>query len=436
MIAGTIYAAVKLDQADRVYHGSDEPVTGNVQLTFRPSYNDKNECVPEFFGPLEIRISLRGRLKTKIHVSRGNSSSTYRGRVPIFNRTSLIFKDSAKIAARETWLVPFEAFFPPAFESRIDSHWESDRRFDCSQDQPLPPTFASSHHGFTRRYDSFIEYRVSLTVSAPHLPVSIITPDESQDPVLHYGEPRLPRPLQLKFYHEKSVARISNENLLPEEDRPSGFRQKAKAKLRDDPYPHYNFNWELTAPQEIHLGQPMAFEVVVKPREEECTAIIIPEINVKRLFAPLVGHTVVRAEKQFISSPEAGHDEQVQFLTAVPDDIRPFSKSGNWRKTFQTAALPDSVPSSFRTVNISQTYTMKLSLLFEVAGTTVAWKKELPMTVIPPVADGNGQVPSSSVPADSSGQAGEEEAPPQYEEEPPDYHEVAESGPVPPAKGI
>ena len=67
---------------------------------------------------------------------------------------------------------------------------------------------------------------------------------------------------------------ISNELLLPEENRPSGFRQKAKAALSSDFYPHYIFEWSVTAPQHVHVGRPMAFEIRVKVNEQASTAIV------------------------------------------------------------------------------------------------------------------------------------------------------------------
>lgn len=252
MAAGTIQAAIKLDYPDRVYRGSGQPVTGNVVLTsrpFRPNLNGQGSHAWEFFGPTKIPTSFHGRLKTKLRVSNGNSSSTYRGRVPIFKQDDVIFDDSAKIQAGETWLVPFECSFPDAFQYDIESDWEKDARFDGRQDQQLPPSFTDSYYGFKTHYDSFIEYRVGVMIHVPQLPVKVVTPEKYGEPLVHYERPSQPKTLEARYHHLQRKIHISNEFLLPPENRPSGFRQNMKAKLSSDFYPNYSFEWALVAPK-------------------------------------------------------------------------------------------------------------------------------------------------------------------------------------------
>lgn len=78
MAIGTIRTTITVSDPDRVRCGSSDPVTGDVELLFRPNVLDGQEPVTEFFGPIKVSITFYGRLKSKIRLNRGNSSSTYR----------------------------------------------------------------------------------------------------------------------------------------------------------------------------------------------------------------------------------------------------------------------------------------------------------------------------------------------------------------------
>lgn len=373
-------------------------------------------------------------------MKRGKNSSTYRGRVQLFSRNIKIFDDSAKIASGEKWPVPFEVLFPEGFESRIVGNWEKDARFDCSQEQPLPPSFVNNYSGFSNHYESFIEYRVGVYISVPHLPVEIVRPEKYTEPVVHYQQPRLPRPLEPLYHRHKNRIDISNEFLLPEEDRPSGFRQRFRAGISSDYYPHYNFDWVLVAPQHVYLGQPMAFEVYIRPRED-CTAVVIPEIRLTGLGVSLVASTVVRAEKQFISSPEAGHDEEVKYFRGILDDPGPFSKANDWRKIINTAPVPDSIASTFKTVNICHTHCIRVHVNFAGAEKRFSYDPLLKVTVLPLLMDTSvvaAASSSSAVAGLSSQPAGSGQQPdetlPRYDDGLPQYHEAVADRLQPPAK--
>ena len=445
MAAGSLTAAVRLDEPDRLYHGNELPVTGNVVLTFRPSIStDREQQTSEFFGPLKISITFHGRLKSKIHEQNSKNSSTYRGRVPLFSRTVKIFDDSAKIAAGEKWPVPFELSFPKGFENGIVGDWEKDSRFDCRQDQALPPSFVSNYSGFANHYESFIEYRVGVKAVVPHLPVNIVIPEKYAEPLVHYQQvsSAAQRSLEPKQHKHLNRTNISNELLLPEEDRPTGFRQKFKAGLSSNFYPQYNFDWVLKAPQHIYLGQPIPFEIYIRPREKECTAKVVPEVRLSRFVVSLSGSTTVRAEKQFFSSPEASHDDIVRSFKGTLDDPGPFSKAGDWGKTVNTPTVPKNLAPTFSTVNICRVHFMKIHLVFEAAGKTFVYDPFFRVTVLPPLLDSetNPHAAISSAVASSSSQPMDmqqvEDALPRYEESLPQYHEAVGGAAPPPSKDL
>ncbi|MBE7158696.1 MAG: hypothetical protein INR62_09735 [Rhodospirillales bacterium] len=243
---------------------------------------------------------------------------------------------------------------------------------------------------------------------------------------------------------------LSNEFLLPENERPSGFRQKAKAAFSSDFYPHYAFTWTLVVPRYIYLGQPIPFEIQVQVREDQCTAPVIPDILLKQFTAVLSSHTIVRAEKQFISNPEAGHDDILARLTGEHDNRRPFDKAHDWTKKITIPPLPpDRFTPSFKTVNISHTHSVEIKILLQAACKNISFEKRFLIDVLPPFLpprqSHEAAVSSSAAASALLGHSapppplaqevqGVEEALPRYEEGLPEYHEATGSRPARPPK--
>lgn len=298
----------------------------------------------------------------------------------------------------------------------------------------------NSYSGFSNQYDAFIEYRVGVTIHAPHIKVDIIKPDKYTEPLVYYQWPKVPQALPPKYSQRRNSIRISNELLLPESDRPKGFRQKLKAGLSSNAYPNYNFDWQLLTPQHIYQGQPIAFEVRARPRDGDNTAIVVPDIHLRGLHASLTGYTVVRAEKQFFTSPEADHDDVVGNFRCRVDSTNPFSKANDWTIIANTTAVPENLPSTFRTVNISHTHTMQVTLTIEAAGKRFSYEPVFKVDILPPLMKlgASAQASCSNAAAGSSSQAFDmkqvDEASPRYEERLPQYDEAIDSRPEPPSK--
>lgn len=357
----------------------------------------------------------------------------YRGRIPVFSKQIVLYNDAVKLLARERWAIPFELSFPPTFRSIQGDDWVNDPRFDNSPEQSLPPSFRSSYHGFTTHYDSYIEYRIGADIYVPHVSVGILMPQKYNEPLICYAPAPSPLLPQRTFYQPSRRIVVRDELLLPEEQRPSGFRQKAKARLSENYYPRFTFDWKLVAPQQVHVGQPMAFEISVRVRERDCTALVVPEIRVSSFVVSLTGMTTVRAEKQWFSTPEADHEDSLVTLRGVLDDSGPFSKAGDWKKTINTAALPETIAPSFRTVNISQTHFIRLRMGISVVGKTFPSEIQFNVDVLPPTAGGSS-IASSANPGVAAGPSSQprvmqqpDEPLPRYEDVPPDYHVAVEA---------
>lgn len=385
MSVGTLHALVILNEPGKIHRGSRDPVLGHINLRF--SSGPKNPGA-ELFGPLQVFVILHGRAKSKLWKSNGQTTSVYRGRAQLFSRRLLVYDGSFKSRPGEETMFPFSVSFPETVDTLAGHSFTDDARFICHQNQPLPPSFQSSYHGFAHRYESFVEYRVGVDVVMPRLQVAIDKPTQYLEPIVQYqrlGGPQLAAVRQTDW---RGVVSVKNELLLPESDRPSGFRGKTKALFGGGHFPTYAFDWVCLAPKDLYLGQPACFEVKIKPRAQECTAPLVPEVRLKFFRLEIKAHTQVRADRAVFRSPESEGNYTICQMMGGMDDNGPFSKANDNTKIVNTVALggdnTGSFSPSFATYNISQSYTAKISFAFEVTDKTKSFDREYAIVVHPP----------------------------------------------------
>lgn len=388
MVIGNLRAKIILTEPKRVHQGPGAPVQGNIELEWLPAPASKGASIgagnDELFGPLNATVSFQGRAKSKIWERHNNSTSIYRGRAPLFYNTILAYDDSIRLTKNGSMLIPFSICFPPGNETvATGGQWNEDPRYDVTPGAPLPPSMFIEYRGFAHHHLCFVEYRVSARITMPGLRVTVTGLEDDAGPRVNYE----PLPLLIEPSPERHVlnrdAVIQNEFLLPEEDRPSGFREKAKAMLKSDYYPKFHFDISVSSPKDVILGQPLAFTCWVKPNFETSTAVVIPDITLHWLRATLSAKTAVRSERNVISCHESGSSEDVLRIQAR-DDSAPFGKAGDWTKVVQTQVVEGNFCSSFRTFNISHTYTLKLDLAVYCASKKITMEWELPVLVHPP----------------------------------------------------
>ena len=453
MSAGSVTGKIVLDHPSKYHCGPDDPVTGHVALTYfaraRKSQADSSD-LQTLFGPLKIFADFTGRAKTKIHKSNGNSSSTYRGRAPLFAQHHKIYDGPYSSKTGECVRFPFSFNFPACTQNMpSQGDFRQDPRFHEEAGGPLPPTFATSNMGFHRNFVAFVEYRIGASLRMPGIDIEIrgLGDDELRPHVLYEQPPppanELTRNKTRQYSH---TIEIQNEHLLPEDQRPSGFRQKTKFMLSSQQYPTYIFDIVSTVSTDVYLGQPLVFELSVHPNFNRCTAPLPPQIKLIWLRAELRPRVDIRAEFGFFSAEEAhkkGHGPPLQ--TEIIDKDTPFCKANDHTKVVRTRGPILGIQSSFSTYNICQQYTLEVEFCIAAANTQKSHKRQVAVTVHGPVGDamtgqsGNGfsspdyaEASSSSAAAFSQAQALPLAAPdasnalPEYER-PPEYDEVLDT---------
>lgn len=388
MSSGSVTAHVILDKPNYVHCGSDDPVTGNVRLLYQPSREMARNA--ELFGPLRVTLRFCGRAKTKIK----RDDTWDRGRAPLFAVAHLVYDGPVRIAAGAPHPVPFAIHFPETVQTPSFPAFEPhDSRFNVNPDQPLPPTSRVHYNGFaSKTFEAFVEYQLFGSVALPGINVTVHNPRDAEGPRVMYERARLPappvdpRPPRLV----RGMLRAQNKLLLPETDRPHGFKEKAKAAFSSTYYPVAVFSWTCYAPTQVCRGQAIPLTVRAWPRVEDCTAPTVPEIRLLRCAVKITAHTCVRSDIHILHCHDAAaHVSLESWCTRTPPaggdaTATPFCEADGWAKTFNSVVVKQS-PSTFKTVNIAQFYQMQISLTFALPGETKEFKHVLPITIHPPV---------------------------------------------------
>jgi hypothetical protein len=395
MSAGSVTGKIVLDDPARYHCGPEDPVTGHVSLTYRP--HPSSGPTQELFGPLSINLTFSGRAKTKIHKSNGNTSSTHRGRAPLFSQHHKLYDGPHTSKAGECVRFPFSLNFPPATQNLPgQGDFRQDARFQEEAGHPLPPTFAASNHGFSKSFKSFVEYLLNAEIRMPGIDISVLMINQNQGddgvPIL-YEQPRLSTSSIANFQPRPFTDSITlqNEHLLPEDQRPTGFRQKAKFALSSDKYPTYSFSLKGTIPTDVFIGTPLTLSLALHPDTSRSTAPVPPAITLRWLRAEARQYITVRAEHGFFSSEESSKDTHLPLArgTIVEPEV-PFCKGNDYTKVVHANVFKHDVGSSFSTWNICQMYTLEVEYQIHAAGKFKTCRHTVPITVHPPPVDDGG----------------------------------------------
>jgi len=414
MSAGSVIGKIVLDSPARYHCGAHDSVTGHVSLTYRPpvAQTSQSSSGPpqELFGPLKIFLTFSGRAKTKIHKSNGNSSSTHRGRAPLFSQHHKLYDGPHTSQAGECVRFPFSLNFPATTQNLPgQGDFREDARFQEEAGHPLPPTFAANNHGFSKSFKSFVEYRLNAEIRMPGINISVAMLNQGDEgvPIL-YEQPRLHASEAARFKSRSFADSImlQNEHLLPEEERPTGFRQKAKFALSSDKYPTYLFTIRGTLPTEVFVGQPLILELGVHPDANRCTAPVPPSIQLRSVGAVVRQYITVRAEHGFFSSEESSKDCYLPRVSGrIVEPNVPFCKANDHTKFIHASILNHDVGSSFSTWNICQRYMLEIEYQIHAAGKNKTCKHTMPITVHPPPVDDVGTAGLAEASSSSSAAA-------------------------------
>ncbi|RGP60354.1 hypothetical protein FSPOR_10686 [Fusarium sporotrichioides] len=424
-----------------------------------------------------IFISVSGRTKTKIVVSRGNSTSTYRGRfnlIPPRNRQK-IFQGPLHIefgGDEQVW--PFAITLPKYVDPDHLQNGEQSESFLPlrTADHVLPSTYTYPTVGHT---EAFVEYYLtaamhlggkSETVEAT-LPITVAGMDPTP-PIADFGLKRA-----------RSSHQITTYRLVPGMDEVKlSFSQKFKQALQTTSVPQFAFDLFVGLPTTIQLDNPnpLPVQLHVVPNRKDTSEVLhdVPQkVKLSFLSIQVVTTTEVMCEGTFTPHTKDKNAEVnlgiMNVLSRAKDGI--YIPCTNDCSPIDIGAMIDlrlgcfgpgfphrrgvqghSFNPSFTTYNIRQSHRLKWEIRGTIAGELFKENGAIPVKLLAP-SDERGPGPfeqDQKVPAADVEAGGETEPiagpsqiqrneswiqPPAEEEAPPSFIEVVkEDAARPPEK--
>lgn len=378
-MAARVNCVLLLDVANRVHLGHDDLVTGKVQVTCHPG--SKTTSL-ELFGPLRIVLTFSGRSKSKIWVSNGQSTTVHRGRAPLFHKNIVIYDEPFRGDFGKTYTFPFTLQFPDSVELGDGVFSASEHSgFLSFPGHPLPPSMAISARGYRHHFECFVAYAVNANASMPGIqadfnPITELTVLYSPDGALAVTPAPLPLP------SVRRICIVQNKALLPEEERPKGFKQNAKALFSSDYYPKFVFNAYAKLPDYLQIGEQPKMQIRITPEPEQSNVASIPTVEIKYIAIKIKGQTAVRAERA-IWRERSQQGSETMYVNSIQVKNAMFRKETDWTLDIAAKALPTSLQPSFATYNIARQYELDIDIRLTCATQEFELRRRYILPILP-----------------------------------------------------
>ncbi|KAI4095291.1 MAG: hypothetical protein LQ339_007289 [Xanthoria mediterranea] len=302
-----------------------------------------------------IKITFRGRSKTKVTESSSNNNRTHhRGRITLFQYERILFTGPYSMNPSHEW--SFDFVFPERCQSSIRNQFKrSSNAFNEDSHQPLPGSFGHSTANFVRAdIEAFVRYELEAVLVPPPgsrggiertrlLTLSTQRHEPNPDPGLFFA--RRQREVQSLYLSPEYQYRLPT------------FKEKLKAGISWGKLPEAHYVLEAFLPTVGVLASA-------------------PSVFLRHVKVQLVSRTTVRCVSDSIWSSDDVHESD---YTYEPVDEQDFgNRNIELTDRLDVAELMDltiggrrpSLSPSFKTFNIIRTY------MFRVYVTTECGKKK------------------------------------------------------------
>jgi hypothetical protein len=296
-----------------------------------------------------------------------------------------------------------------------------------ANDLPLPPSMNFYFSDYPDKVDITIIYRMGCTVNMPGIDIKTTDSDYNSEPMVRFDFPRPPPSLfatPVTTFDCKSW--VMNANLLPESERPSGFRAKTKAVFVSNNYPKFAYRLSCTKLQHIYPGVRPDFCITIRRLDLESTATIFPEVILVSVRADLIAETTVDTSGRLLASSTCTDHATIQKLNwkAASGEVVSLSKANDYSVTVQTNPVLAHT-SSFSHPKVTRSYFMRMTVKLKIADQAVELGNKYAVVMVPPPSSSVQYGFDETVEAGPSGvdRVAEEDA------ELPAYHEIGAAPP-------
>lgn len=402
-----------------MHYGPNDTITGKILLAYSAHNSLVNRSAPTatLFGPLHIHVILHGRIRVKVRKGDSHRLPSDHS-VDLFRHASSVHRGTLKAEAGNTFEYPFAINFPqPAIDiyGKKGSYAELMAKGDSRG--LLPLSFGTIFIDHPDVVDISVCYRVGCQIGMPGIDVKTVGPEGDSRPIILYGLPRPTRALVTGHRAtSQSTARVQNEYLLPEDQRPQGFKQKAKAIFTSSHFPEFATDVKIAYQQYIYPGQKLKFDIVLRHRDKSIGSEI-PEVVLEKFECDFRAYTIVDVSERLIGPPQCIDRRTVQTLVCHTKMSQKIVKADDYSFSITTDPLKNNV-CSFAHHKVSRQYLHRIQMQFTIANESVKTKCECPVILVPP--------PTDSVATEAA--APEEASLPSYMQPPPDDEQLPAYG--------
>ncbi|PYI01658.1 hypothetical protein BO78DRAFT_353185 [Aspergillus sclerotiicarbonarius CBS 121057] len=324
----------------------------------------------------DIRVTFSGCAKAKVQKVKGSAAPTtsYRSKCVLFEKERILWHPSDTIAPG-TYEWPFEFAFPSQVLSG-SSRWPETLPFRSDANHPLPPTFAAETADALRKLNCTIDYQIQAQVFSP------------QQGFLGRKSPLFSEVVRLKFipvsarldvkrdgnsavyqHQKEQVFNLRSMLLLPENrGRSLKLQERIQSWLSPGQLPRFSFKASFTYPSRVIQSTPLACSLEITPFMEDSSVTSPPEILMQSLSITVLSQTGARAAPSLMGALSGQVDERIEILSKTSLGM-PVSGTVDLVQAFGPLVFRHT-DVSFGTFNISRTYRLCASFVFECAGNT------------------------------------------------------------------
>ncbi|EAW19846.1 uncharacterized protein NFIA_094660 [Aspergillus fischeri NRRL 181] len=346
----------------RQYYAENDIIRGRIIF----------DCPRDFQQFKDVRLTFSGCSKAKIQKVKGPAGPTgsYQSKCILFKRERILVPAEECKIPPTTYEWPFEFHFPPHVES--PNAWPEAESFRVDENQPLPPSFNTECHNSLRRVSASVEYRLKVQIFK--LTKGLF---ERKSPIFEkvVHLPFVPmaaraRTRAIELEKKQKIDRtftVRSLSLLPgNTDRSLSVQERFKAWLSPGQLPYFSFGVEFRYPLYLVGGMPIPLLLGVKPLIDNSNAPQVPEIILQTASITLIGRTAARASPLLMGSMLGEVDEETMLLSKTSLRMA-VSGQMDLSERFGQISLP-TTDVTFNTFNLSRSYRLRISLVFECAG--------------------------------------------------------------------
>ncbi|MCJ1353908.1 MAG: hypothetical protein MMC33_003895 [Icmadophila ericetorum] len=356
--------SLRFDRVKQVYHPGDR-VSGKVLLDTK-----------EDIDVTRIFVKFEGRTASRAHRASGGDRQVHHGRTTLFEEQQTVFNGNYTLR-KQVYEWPFEFIFPTDCRHAKGDQFQDalNYNFDVDPEQGLPPTFLADDDSWNWFCRSSVVYELIATVESSKRKLFKHSTDITYTSPLFLLPPPTTGTPDSNFQLEKRTLFVQSMHLNPEiGSRSLTLKEKMSSAIHHSHLPTATFDLSVQFPTYDLPGSSLPITISISHDLQRSThGGEPPMVYLKRYELNLESTTKIRCIPATISlessDPSPKWTQTLTSYTSPEKDLHvPIPEALDLRThSSNRLLLPWHITPTFRTFNISRTYSLKLKLVLECA---------------------------------------------------------------------